>query len=119
MAGQKADGCPSFPSFLAGIALALALWPYRMTFRQIKYSFPGELLMRMLQMLVLPLIVSSLITGMAALDGSASGKMGMRAVIYYMMTTIIAVFIGIFMVLIIHPGKGNKDKLHQEGKIEP
>ncbi|KAH0625721.1 hypothetical protein JD844_033924 [Phrynosoma platyrhinos] len=105
---------------LLGITLALALRPYRMTFRQIKYfSFPGELLMRMLQMLVLPLIVSSLITGMAALDGSASGKMGMRAVIYYMMTTIIAVFIGIFMVLIIHPGKGNKDKLHQEGKIEP
>ncbi|XP_067329638.1 excitatory amino acid transporter 1-like isoform X2 [Anolis sagrei] len=104
---------------LLGVTLALALRPYRMSYRQIKYfSFPGELLMRMLQMLVLPLIVSSLITGMASLDGSASGKMGMRAVIYYMMTTIIAVFIGIFMVLIIHPGKGSKEKLHREGKIE-
>uniref|UniRef100_A0A8C0GU68 Amino acid transporter n=1 Tax=Chelonoidis abingdonii TaxID=106734 RepID=A0A8C0GU68_CHEAB len=85
----------------------------------IKYfSFPGELLMRMLQMLVLPLIVSSLVTGMASLDGKASGKMGLRAVVYYMMTTIIAVFIGILMVIIIHPGKGSKDKLHREGKIE-
>ncbi|XP_062815365.1 excitatory amino acid transporter 1-like [Anolis carolinensis] len=105
---------------LMGVTLALALRPYRMSYRQIKYfSFPGELLMRMLQMLVLPLIVSSLITGMSSLEGSASGKMGMRAVIYYMTTTIIAVFIGIFMVLVIHPGKGSKEKLHPQGQIEP
>ncbi|NXU53956.1 EAA4 protein, partial [Turnix velox] len=104
---------------LLGIILAFSLRPYQLTYRQIKYfSFPGELLMRMLQMLVLPLIVSSLITGMASLDGRASGKMGMRAVIYYMVTTIIAVFIGILMVIIIHPGKGSKDKLHREGRIE-
>ncbi|XP_039371778.1 excitatory amino acid transporter 1-like isoform X3 [Mauremys reevesii] len=104
---------------LLGIILAFALRPYKMTYRQIKYfSFPGELLMRMLQMLVLPLIVSSLVTGMASLDGKASGKMGLRAVVYYMVTTIIAVFIGILMVIIIHPGKGSKDKLHREGKIE-
>ncbi|XP_044289736.1 excitatory amino acid transporter 4-like isoform X2 [Varanus komodoensis] len=105
---------------LLGITLGLALRPYRMTHRQIKYfSFPGELLMRMLQMLVLPLIVSSLITGMASLDSGASGKMGLRAVVYYMATTIIAVFIGIFMVLIIHPGKGSKETLGRAGQIEP
>lgn len=47
---------------------------------------------------------------MAALDGRASGRMGMRAVIYYTTTTVIAVFIGIVLVLIIHPGKGSKDE---------
>ncbi|KAF5893902.1 excitatory amino acid transporter 1, partial [Clarias magur] len=101
------------------IILGFALRPYKMSYREVKYfSFPGELLMRMLQMLVLPLLVSSLITGMAALDSRASGKMGMRAVVYYMTTTFIAVFIGIIMVLIIHPGKGSKDEFTQQQKIE-
>ncbi|XP_063311911.1 excitatory amino acid transporter 1-like [Pelobates fuscus] len=104
---------------ILGIVLAFALRPYKMTYRQIKYfSFPGELLMRMLQMLVLPLIVSSLVTGMAALDSKASGKMGLRAVVYYTVTTFIAVFIGIVMVIIIHPGKGTKENMAAGGKIE-
>ncbi|XP_054411456.1 excitatory amino acid transporter 1 isoform X2 [Pongo abelii] len=57
------------------------------------------------------------IHGMAALDSKASGKMGMRAVVYYMTTTIIAVVIGIIIVIIIHPGKGTKENMHREGKI--
>ncbi|KAL2076672.1 hypothetical protein ACEWY4_027735, partial [Coilia grayii] len=103
---------------VVGIMLGFTLRPYGMSYREVKYfSFPGELLMRMLQMLVLPLLVSSLITGMAALDSKASGKMGMRAVIYYMTTTFIAVFIGIILVLIIHPGKGSKDEFTNQQKI--
>lgn len=67
-------------------------------------GFPGELLMRMLKMLILPLIVSSLIVGLAALDQQASGRLGRRAVIYYMGTTLLAVILGIILVLIINPG---------------
>uniref|UniRef100_A0A669F526 Amino acid transporter n=1 Tax=Oreochromis niloticus TaxID=8128 RepID=A0A669F526_ORENI len=104
---------------IIGIILGFALRPYNMSYREIKFfSFPGELLMRMLQMLVLPLLVSSLITGIAALDSRASGKMGIRAVVYYTTTTIIAVFIGIVMVLIIHPGKGSKDEFSKQQQIE-
>uniref|UniRef100_A0A8C9JE79 Amino acid transporter n=1 Tax=Panthera tigris altaica TaxID=74533 RepID=A0A8C9JE79_PANTA len=103
---------------IVGTILGFTLRPYKMSYREVKYfSFPGELLMKMLQMLVLPLIISSLVTGMAALDSKASGKMGMRAVVYYMTTTIIAVVIGIIIVIIIHPGKGTKENMHREGKI--
>ncbi|KAM9385817.1 LOW QUALITY PROTEIN: excitatory amino acid transporter 4 [Pholidichthys leucotaenia] len=73
--------------------------------REIKYfSFPGELPMRMLKMLVLPLIVSSLVTGISSLVSKVSGKMGVRAVVYYMVTTLIAVFTGILIAIIIWPG---------------
>uniref|UniRef100_A0A8C9ZCG9 Amino acid transporter n=1 Tax=Sander lucioperca TaxID=283035 RepID=A0A8C9ZCG9_SANLU len=104
---------------IIGIILGFGLRPYNMSYREVKmFSFPGELLMRMLQMLVLPLLVSSLITGMAALDSHASGKMGMRAVVYYTTTTIIAVFIGIVLVLVIHPGKGSKDEFTKQQQVE-
>ncbi|KAK7889762.1 hypothetical protein WMY93_025322 [Mugilogobius chulae] len=104
-----------------GVILGFALRPRNLTLREIKYfAFPGELLMRMLQMLVLPLIVSSLVTGISSLDSKASGKMGVRAVVYYMVTTLIAVFIGIVMVIIIRPGKGSRDSpIDKSGNIEP
>lgn len=58
--------------------------------------------------------------GISSLDSKASGKMGMRAVVYYMVTTLIAVFIGIVMVIIIRPGKGSRDNpVSSSGNIEP
>ncbi|KAM8844404.1 solute carrier family 1 member 9 isoform 1-T5 [Spinachia spinachia] len=67
-------------------------------------SFPGEILMRMLKMLILPLIISSLITGLAGLDARSSGRMGSRAMVYYMTTTVIAAILGVILVIGIHPG---------------
>ncbi|XP_052122875.1 excitatory amino acid transporter-like [Frankliniella occidentalis] len=67
-------------------------------------SFPGEVLMRLLKMMILPLIISSLIAGMAQLDARRSGRMGFRALAYYMVTTVLAAIVGIIVVLVIHPG---------------
>ncbi|XP_020558397.1 excitatory amino acid transporter 1 isoform X3 [Oryzias latipes] len=104
-----------------GAILGFSLRPHDLSLKEIKYfAFPGELLMRMLQMLVLPLIVSSLVTGISSLDSKASGKMGARAVAYYMVTTLVAVFIGIVIVVIIRPGKGSRDSpVTKSGHIEP
>ncbi|KAM4740125.1 excitatory amino acid transporter 4 [Anableps anableps] len=108
-------------SVVLGVILGFALRPHNLSLREIKYfSFPGELLMRMLKMLVLPLIISSLVTGISSLDSRASGKMGVRAVVYYMVTTLIAVFIGIVIVMIIRPGRGSRDSpVVKTGNIEP
>lgn len=41
---------------------------------------------------------------MAQLDARSSGRMGVRALVYYLTTTILAAIVGIVMVLLIHPG---------------
>uniref|UniRef100_A0A1I8HS02 Amino acid transporter n=1 Tax=Macrostomum lignano TaxID=282301 RepID=A0A1I8HS02_9PLAT len=67
-------------------------------------AFPGELLMRMLKLLILPLIVSSLVTAMCSLDAGATGKLGGRALVYYLVTTLVAMGIGMLLVYFIQPG---------------
>ncbi|UXI15767.1 serine/threonine protein kinase rio3 [Sarcoptes scabiei] len=74
-------------------------------------GFPGELLMRMLKMLIIPLITSSMISGLAQLDAKSSGRMGSRAIAYYFGTTLLAAILGIVLVLLIHPGN---PKIKQE-----
>ena len=73
-------------------------------------GFPGEILMRMLKMLILPLIMTSLIVGLADLDQRSSGRLGRRAVLYYMFTTGVAVLLGIILVVSIKPGSFGGDK---------
>jgi len=65
----------------------------------------GELFLRMLKALILPLIIPSLISAIGSLDMSLSGKVGGRAVGYYMATTVFAVILGIILVNAIHPGR--------------
>ncbi|CAF3712744.1 unnamed protein product [Rotaria socialis] len=78
-------------------------------------SFPGDILMRMLKMLILPLITSSLITGLAVLDPKSSGKLGIYALIYYFCTTVLAATLGIILVQLIRPGeRGNNAQVRSE-----
>uniref|UniRef100_A0A8C8DN00 Amino acid transporter n=2 Tax=Oryzias sinensis TaxID=183150 RepID=A0A8C8DN00_9TELE len=82
-------------------------------------AFPGDILMRMLKMLILPLIISSLITGLAGLDAKSSGRLGTRAMVYYMTTTVIAAVLGVILVLLIHPGNPKlKENLGEGEKNE-
>jgi len=79
--------------------------------REVMYvSYIGEIFLRMLKALILPLIVPSLITAVGSLDMSLSGKVGLRAVAYYFTTTIIAVILGIILVVSIHPGVSGQNK---------
>lgn len=77
-------------------------------------GFPGELFINMLKMLVLPLIVASLVCALAGIDARASGRIGRRAIIYYLCTTVSAVIIGIVIVTIIRPGSRAKPSEHNE-----
>ncbi|XP_066552018.1 excitatory amino acid transporter 5 isoform X1 [Amia ocellicauda] len=82
---------------------------------KIYFSFPGELLMRMLKMLILPLITSSLMSSLSAMDARACGRMGLITITYYLWTTFMAVIVGIILVLAIHPGKGTEKQGNRVG----
>ena len=80
-------------------------------------GFPEELFINMLKMLVLPLIVASLVCALAGIDARASGRIGRRAIIYYLCTTVSAVIIGIAVVTIIKPG--SRAKPSEDNKVSP
>ena len=73
-------------------------------------GFPGELLMNMLQVIILPLIVASLITAVSQLDSRSIGRIGRRALIFYLTTTLLAVILGMILVSSIRPGKNDKSE---------
>lgn len=60
-------------------------------------------------------LLPSFVLGMAQLDARSSGRMGFRALVYYISTTILAAIVGIILVLIIHPGDP-LIKTHVEGR---
>lgn len=73
--------------------------------RSVKYvGFIGEIFLRMLKCLILPLIFSSLVYAMASIDTKLSGKIGFRTVVYYIGTTVLAIILGIILVMTIRPG---------------
>lgn len=105
---------------LSGVALGFALrgsreerWTQR---EQVYVKFAGDIFLRMLKALILPLIVSSLISAIGSLDLSISGKIGARAMAYYMATTVCAVVLGIVLVVAIHPGKVGANPLDTTSK---
>jgi solute carrier family 1 (high affinity glutamate transporter) protein 1 len=89
---------------IAGIVLGIfSGWMYGSAMLAVEWI--GEMFLDALKMLVVPLIISSMIVGIAGLgDIRKVGKTGLIALVYFMMTTCIAVGIGLVMVNIIEPG---------------
>lgn len=68
-------------------------------------SFLGELFLKALFLMVVPLVISSMIVGVSSLgDVRQLGPLGGRTVLYFMITTGLAVIIGLMLVLLIQPG---------------
>ncbi|XP_051261366.1 excitatory amino acid transporter 3-like [Dicentrarchus labrax] len=71
---------------------------------QFYVGFPGEILINLLQLVTVPLIVTSVITGVSALSVDTSRKIAMRAAVYFVSTTFASVTIGLILVLLMKPG---------------
>jgi Na+/H+-dicarboxylate symporter len=79
----------------------------------------GDLFLRLLQMLVVPLIVSSLITGVTGMgDLRTLGSIGGRAIAFYLTTSFLAILTGVAVVNLIRPGAGAELALLEEGAAD-
>ena len=69
------------------------------------YDFLGTLFLNALQMIVVPLIMASMITGVSGMGGNGGlGRLGVKTVVYYMSTSLIAVLVGLMLVNLVSPG---------------
>ncbi len=91
---------------LLAIVLGFGLGHYKPSVA-LKIGFLGDVFLNALFMLVVPLVVASMVTGIARLRNLKElGSLGTRTLVYYLSTTAISVIIGIILVNIIQPGKG-------------
>ena len=69
--------------------------------------FVGQVFIRLIQMVVIPLVVSAIIIGVTSIgDNRQLGKFGKKMVIYYGILTSIAVSIGAVLAIVFKPGLG-------------
>ena len=69
------------------------------------YDFLGSLFLNALKMLIVPLIVASIIAGLANNQGTAGlGRLGGKTLAYYITTTTLAVLVGLMTMNIVQPG---------------
>ena len=69
------------------------------------YSFFGSLFINALKMIIVPLVVSSIIIGIAGVGGTHGlARLGGRTILYYMTTSLFAILVGLFFVNLFSPG---------------
>ena len=84
------------------------------------FVFVGDVFLRLLKLIVLPLIVVSIISGIQQIGSpQALGRVGWRTIAYYMGTTLSAVIIGLVVVNVIQPGVGLNLAVEGEAALRP
>ncbi len=67
----------------------------------------GTLFLKALKMIIVPLIVTSIVTGVANIGGAESiGRLGLKTFFYYITTSLFAILVGLMLVNLIGPGVG-------------
>ena len=70
-------------------------------------TWMGDVFLRALRMIIVPLIFSSIVTGVTGIgSGKNLGRMGFKTILYYLSTSFFAIFTGLFLVNLIKPGVG-------------
>ncbi len=69
------------------------------------YKFVGDIFLNALKMIVVPLIAASIITSIASMkETKGLGRLGLKTILFYLVTSSIAIIIGLAMVNLVKPG---------------
>ena len=75
----------------------------------------GQGFIRLIQMVVIPLVVSAIIVGIASMgDSKQLGKIGLKMVLYYTLITFTAVVIGLSLAFILKPGQSLQPLINKQ-----
>lgn len=87
----------------------------------------GDIFMRLLRMVIVPLIFTSIVSGVAGIGDSRSlGRLGAKTFGYYVMTSTLAIIVGLSLTNLIQPGVGvevagaqevSPEELEQPGSV--
>ncbi|MDR2860838.1 MAG: dicarboxylate/amino acid:cation symporter [Elusimicrobiota bacterium] len=66
----------------------------------------GNAFIRLLQMIIVPTILFTLIVGTASIEPSRLGRVGVKTILYYGITSVFAVIVGLVFALVTNPGTG-------------
>eukprot|EP01030_Chromulinospumella_sphaerica_P005986 gene5986-5857_t len=67
----------------------------------------GDIFIRLIKMIVIPIVISSLIVGIAGVgDAKKLGRIGLKTIIYFEIVTTIAIVVGLLLANLFHPGAG-------------
>ena len=96
-----------FFGIIAGIFVGLYLHDHSSALIANVLTFVGQVFIRLIQMVVIPLVVSAIIIGITSIgDNKQLSKFGTKMIVYYGILTSIAVTIGATLALIFKPGLG-------------
>uniref|UniRef100_A0A0K0FPZ4 Amino acid transporter n=1 Tax=Strongyloides venezuelensis TaxID=75913 RepID=A0A0K0FPZ4_STRVS len=106
-------------SVVIGVVLGFIIRPFNPSNDLIQLiGFPGEIFMQIVEMMILPLIISSVISALAQIAVKDATKIGLITVFYYMTTTFLSTVIGILIVSSIHPGDPTLIHSFGEGTLD-
>jgi len=89
---------------IAGLLTGTEAGLFGVTFYSL-FDFVGKLFLNALKMLIVPLIVSSIIVGIAGIGGSQNlGRLGGKTLLYYISTSLLAILVGLMVVNAVAPG---------------
>ena len=70
-------------------------------------KFLGDIFIRLIRMVVVPLVFATLVAGAAGISDTAKlGRVAVKTMLYYLLTTMASVAIGLLLANIMHPGAG-------------